>query len=68
MNIIFLILRNVIVKYHIYIININSSCCYISCYKYVYLAASKVIHYSVTLLLFHITMYSISKITSALKL
>ena len=50
--IIFLILRYIIVEYHINIVNVNPSCGNVSCNKNFYCAVSEFLHYLVTLSLF----------------
>ena len=67
-DIILNILRNVVIEYRLYVININSSCRNIRCNKNLDCAVSEAVHNLVTLELRHIAVESLCKITSSLKL
>ena len=68
MNIVLVILRQIVVKYCLHVIDIDTAGSHICCHQNLCLAITEVTHHTVTLLLFHITMQTFCKITAVLKL
>ena len=65
--IVLVILRQIVVKYRFYVVDINTPCCHICRDQYFSLAIAEIFHDPVTLRLLHISMKSLCKIAAVWK-